>query len=129
MPLTPKQENFCLAYLESGNASEAYRRAYNAAKMKPETVNRNAKALLDNTKITTRIDELREPAVEAAQMTVEQHLKDLATIRDAAMASDNHGAAVSAEVARGKAAGFYVARSENRNFNHLTHEEALKALA
>ncbi len=53
MPLTPKQEKFCLAYLETGNASEAYRRAYNAAKMKAATVNRNAKALLDNTKITT----------------------------------------------------------------------------
>lgn len=23
--LTPKQENFCLVYLETGNASEAYR--------------------------------------------------------------------------------------------------------
>ena len=27
--LTPKQEAFILAYLETGNASEAYRRAYN----------------------------------------------------------------------------------------------------
>ena len=28
--LTQKQENFCLAYIETGNASEAYRKAYNA---------------------------------------------------------------------------------------------------
>ncbi|SQE31532.1 Terminase small subunit [Mannheimia haemolytica] len=26
--LTPKQEAFCLAYIETGNASEAYRQAY-----------------------------------------------------------------------------------------------------
>ena len=36
--LTPKQENFCLAYLETGNASEAYRRAYDVANMKPESI-------------------------------------------------------------------------------------------
>ncbi len=74
------------------------------------------------------MDELREPAVEAAQITFEQHLKDLAEIRDAAMTADNHGAAVSAEVARGKAAGLYIARSETRNFNYKSHEEALKEL-
>ena len=69
--------------------------------MKPETINRKAKALMDNGKIAARLAELREPAVEAAQITFEQHLKDLAEIRDATMASDNHGAAVSAEVVRG----------------------------
>ena len=31
--LTPKQEAFVLAYIETGNASEAYRRAYNAENM------------------------------------------------------------------------------------------------
>jgi len=40
--LTIKQEAFCQAYIEKGNASEAYRMAYAADKMKPETVNRNA---------------------------------------------------------------------------------------
>ncbi|MGU9998175.1 terminase small subunit, partial [Bordetella avium] len=39
MALTPKQEAFALAYVETGNASEAYRRAYSAERMKPETVN------------------------------------------------------------------------------------------
>jgi phage terminase small subunit len=39
MALTVKQENFCLAYMETGNASEAYRRAYNAGKMKPAVIN------------------------------------------------------------------------------------------
>ena len=40
--LTPKQENFCLAYLETSNASEAYRRAYDSENMKPESINVNA---------------------------------------------------------------------------------------
>lgn len=58
--LTPKQEAFCLAYIEIGNASEAYRRVYDAGNMKPETVNRKAKELMDNGKITARITELQK---------------------------------------------------------------------
>ena len=45
--LTPKQEAFCLAYLETGNASEAYRRCYNTStNMAAATVNREAARLL-----------------------------------------------------------------------------------
>ena len=64
MKLTPKQESFCLAYLETGNASEAYRTSYDASKMKPDTVHRSSKELLDNPKITARLQELRAPIVK-----------------------------------------------------------------
>ena len=57
--LTPKQERFCLKYAETGNASEAYRCAYNTDNMKPETINRTAFAMLENHKITARLDEIR----------------------------------------------------------------------
>ena len=57
--LTPKQEKFCLKYSECGNASEAYRHAYQAGKMKPESINRMAFALLADLKITSRVEELR----------------------------------------------------------------------
>jgi len=46
--LTPKQEKFCNLYLETGNASEAYRSSYSASRMKPETIHRRAKELLDH---------------------------------------------------------------------------------
>jgi phage terminase small subunit len=45
--LTIKQDNFYLSYIETGNASEAYRRSFNSAKMKPETINRAAKEIMD----------------------------------------------------------------------------------
>lgn len=111
--LTPKQEAFCLAYIETSNASEAYRSAYNAGKMKAETIHRNAKALLDNNKVATRLQELRRPAVEKAQLTLEQHLIDLQRLRDLAEASQKFGPAVTAEMARGKASGFYVDKIEH----------------
>jgi len=105
--LTPKQEAFCIAYVETGNASEAYRGAYNAGKMLAATVNRRAKELLDNSKIAARLAEVRKPAVERAQITLEQHLNDLKRLRDLAEASEKYGPAIQAEVARGKAGGLY----------------------
>lgn len=56
--LTLKQENFCREYIKCGNASEAYRKAYNCQNMKPESINRKASELLDNVKITARVQEL-----------------------------------------------------------------------
>jgi phage terminase small subunit len=112
MALTPKQELFCLEYIKTGNASEAYRTAYDAAKMKPATVNRSAKEVLDNPKIAARVEELRKPVVEAAQLTLAEHLRALKELRDAALAQNQFGPAVTAEVSRGKASGLYTEKQE-----------------
>lgn len=113
MNLTAKQENFCLAYLESGNASEAYRAAYATETMKPATVNRSAKELLDNPKIAARLAELRKPVIQAAQITLESHLARLHALSEAAESERQYGAAINAEIARGKAAGIHVEKSEH----------------
>lgn len=112
MSLTQKQENFCLAYIETGNASEAYRRAYNTENMKESSINVNASKLLADANIALRIAELREPVVAKAQITLEQHLADLKRLRDLAEASEKFGPAVQAEMARGKASGLYVDKTE-----------------
>lgn len=70
--LTIKQENFCNYYVETGNASEAYRRAYSCAKMKDETVNRNAIQLLNYNKITTRVSELQAEQKAKSDITKEE---------------------------------------------------------
>ena len=111
--LTQKQEDFCIAYLETGNATQAYRSVYNTSKMKPETVNRSAKELLDHHKITARLKELRQPAVEAAQMTLSGHRDDLKVIRDLAIAEKQYSAAIAAETNRGKASGLYTEKVEH----------------
>lgn len=66
--LTPKQEAFVLAFLETGNASEAYRRSYECSGMKEASINREAKALTDNPKIASRLQVLQERA--AAKVTL-----------------------------------------------------------
>ena len=110
--LTPKQESFCLAYLETGSASEAYRQAYDAEGMKPETINKRASELLLNGEIAGRLESLRAPVREAAQISLRQHLDDLKRLRDLAEASEKYGPAIQAEVARGKASGLYVEKQE-----------------
>lgn len=123
MSLTQKQEAFCLAYLETGNASEAYRRSYDAGGMKPESVNRKAKELIDNGKITARLTELRRPAVDAAQVTLGSHLTTLAELRDGAKKNLDFKAAIAAEVKRGEASGFYVQRVESGKPGAFTEDE------
>jgi hypothetical protein len=80
--------------------------------MKPATVNRTAKELLDNRKITARLDELRSPAIEASRLTLENHLAALRDLKNEARKLGQMSASISAEVSRGKAAGLYVARQE-----------------
>lgn len=110
--LTPKQEAFCAAYIETGNASEAYRRSYSAEKMKPATVNRSAKELLDNRNITARLKELQAPMIEEAQLTYGSHLKRLAELAEAAAKAGQFSAAITAEVNRGKVAGLYIEKKQ-----------------
>ena len=113
MALTPKQENFCLAYLETGNASEAYRRAYDAGGMVPESVNRKAKEVMDNVKIAARLEELRAPVREKALLTLESHLARLDELSRKAEEAEQFAPAITAETNRGKAAGLYVDRLDH----------------
>lgn len=107
MKLTAKQEAFCIAYLKTGNASEAYRQAYSTKNMSGPVINNKASALLAKGEIRVRLEELRKPAVEAAQMTLESHLADLRMLRDKALEAEQYSAAITAETNRGKAAGLY----------------------
>lgn len=80
MKLTIKQENFCNYYIECGNASEAYRRAFSCDKMKAETVNRKAVELMNHGKIKARVRELQDEIREKSAITKERILKELSCI-------------------------------------------------
>ena len=110
--LTAKQEAFCLAYIETGNASEAYRTAYDAENCKPESVNRLAKELMDNIKIASRLDEIRKPIRERAEITLESHLERLKHLSNMAETAEQYSAAIKAEESRGKASGLYTDKKE-----------------
>lgn len=103
MALTVKQEKFCQAYVETGNASEAYRSAYSADKMKMESVNRKAKELLDNGKITARVAELQQDHRTKHNITVSDLLRELEEARKAALTAETPQASAAVAATMGKA--------------------------
>jgi len=74
--LTPKQERFCIEYFNTGNASEAYRRAYDAGDMAPATINVKASELLSAGKIAVRLKTMRDGAANSAMMTKADVLRE-----------------------------------------------------
>lgn len=79
--LTPKQEKFAQLYVELGNASEAYRVAYDS-KAKPESVNVNASKLLADAKVSLRVQELRDDLEERQLWRRIKSLKVLSEIAE-----------------------------------------------
>lgn len=67
MELTAKQEKFAKEYVKLGDASAAYRLAYNTSNMKDSTVNEAASKLKNDYKVTTRIEELKKEAEKVSK--------------------------------------------------------------
>ena len=99
--LTPKQEKFCQAYIETENATQAYRQAYNAENAKESTINRSAAQMFENPKITARLQVLSEHHQERHGINVDT-LTDMYMGIYEKHCNTNPSAAVSAlkEVAR-----------------------------
>lgn len=103
--LTIKQENFCLAYVETGNASEAYRRSYDVGEMLPASINSKAFELLENVKITDRIQELRKPIMERHKITVDDLLAELEEARQMGLKTEKAGPMAQATMGKAKLLG------------------------
>lgn len=109
---TPKREAFALAVASGKTQADAYRAAFSAEKMKPSTIWSRASVLMADNEVKARVAELRKPVAERAQLTLQSHLNNLEALRDEAIKTSQLGAAIAAEVARGKAAGLYVIKTE-----------------
>lgn len=72
MKLTIKQEKFCQEYINTGNASEAYRRSYNASKMKDEVIAVKASELLKTGNVSVRVKELKVQMTQKFEVTREK---------------------------------------------------------
>ena len=128
--LTPKQDDFCHKFLELKSASAAYRAAYDAEKSRPETVHRNAAALLNNNKIITRLDELRAKADQYTEITLEEVSTALRTALEMALDSGQSSAATAAAMGLGKLGGLVTDRQRIETVDEgQAHLDALQELA
>lgn len=103
--MTPKQEKFCQLYVELGNASAAYRGAYDAAESKAETVHKRASELLQHGDVAGRIKELRALHAERHGLTVSHIAAMLLEDRTFAQDKESPAAAVSASMGLAKLYG------------------------
>ena len=110
MALTPKQESFAQNVASGKTQADAYRAAFSAGKMKPETIQQAASRLMANSKVSARVTELRKPIIEEVGYSLEAHLKRLEGLSIKAAQAGQFGPAVSAEISRGKASGHYVTK-------------------
>ena len=108
--LTPKQEKFAQNVAKGMKKNEAAKKAGYSEK----NATRAGTMLTSksNPVVQERIYQLQTKAADKASLSLGTHLVDLKEIRDGAMRNGAWSAAVTAEVARGKAAGLYVNRSE-----------------
>lgn len=117
MALTMKQEKFCMVYIETGNASEAYRQSYNCSNMKPESINNKAYELLKKVEITARLDELRGEHAKRHNLTIDDLIKELEEARQAALSAMvvQSSASVAATMSKAKLLGFLDKKEEDKS--------------
>lgn len=78
--LTPKQEKFVQCIIEGMSQSDAYRSAYSAKNMTDKTVWESASRLMNDSKVSARIKELREQIDKKTIMTAQERLEWLTSL-------------------------------------------------
>lgn len=99
--LTLKQERFCVKYIETGNASEAYRQAYNAENMTQGSIKVEACHTLANPNIALTIKKMKE----STEITVQDLINECEEARQIAIETQNPGAMVSATTQKARMLG------------------------
>lgn len=131
--LTAKQEAFAVAFIETGNASEAYRRTHDVgADTKPESIWSAASRCLGDIKVQSRIKELQALARDMALVSVGSLTEELEAARVKAMADDKGAsAAVSATMGKAKLHGLLIEKAEltGKDGKDLVHVEGARDLA
>ena len=110
--LTLKQQGFCLSYIETGNASEAYRINYDAENMKPETVKVKASQMLKKDNIRITLAELQQHHQDRHDITIDSLTERLTAVEQLALEAKNPSAAVAAIMGIAKVHGLITNKQE-----------------
>lgn len=102
-PLTEKQEAFCRAFVETGNASEAYRRSYDAKNMGQNTIAVKASEMLNKDNISVRLQQLREVHQKRHAITVDTLLEKLNKVYTVALAAETPQSSAAVQAVMGQA--------------------------
>lgn len=101
--LTPKQLAFACAYVELGNAAEAYRRSYDAKNMQAKTIHEAACRLLADSKVSARVEQLQADLVRQHSVTIGSLVAELDDAREIALSHEKPQPAAAVAATLGKA--------------------------
>ena len=127
--LTPKQEAFVLAYIETGNASEAYRRAYNAENMSEKVIHNKASDLLKRGDIRVRVEALQKHHQQRHAVTVDSLTNELIEDRELAHKNEQASAAIAATMGKTRTTRprVLMAQPRSRDFLNQASSSAKRA--
>ena len=109
--LTPKESTFARLYVETGNATEAYRQAYDH-NGNDATACRGAHDVLHRQTVAAYVGDLQAEHRERHKVTVDQLTDQLEKARQVAMDARNAAAAVQAIMGKAKLHGLLVDRTQ-----------------
>jgi phage terminase small subunit len=120
--LTPKQEKFAQVYVQTSNASEAYRQAYDCKKISNAAIAVEGCRLLDNPDVALMVKTLREEIKAKHSMTVDDIIRELEEARAMAMTGERPQTAsmVAATMGKAKVLGLIVDKAEVKGSLNMT---------
>lgn len=119
--LTPKQENFCWKYIETGNAHTAYIKAYDVEWRyeKSDWTYVEASNLLNNPKIALRIEEIKAELSTSTFINIERILFELEQARMTAHSKKDVQGMVKATRAKAQILGLDVKKILNQKLQAI----------
>ena len=111
MRCTPKELQFAMTYVESGNSAEAYRVAYNTSGNNA-TARRNAFTVLHRPRVTAEIERLQDEHRTRHAVTVDKLTKELEAARQMAFQNRSASAAVGATMGKARLHGLLVDKQQ-----------------
>lgn len=109
--LTPKQQEFVRLLLAGKTGADAYRGSHDTSAMNTNSIIACASRLRTNVDIQAWLSAGRQAHLGTSVLTREAHLAELERLKELALEAGNHGAAMQAEMARGKVAGHHIDRT------------------
>jgi hypothetical protein len=108
---TPKEFNFAMRYVESGNAAEAYRLAYDTSG-NDATARRNSFTVLHRPRVTAEVEQLQGEHRTRRGVTVDRLTEELEAARQLAFQNKSPAAAVAATMGKAQLHGLLVDKQE-----------------
>lgn len=123
-PLSINHEKFCLAYVETGDAAEAYYRV--SPNVKRANAKRSGCDWLKNPNIIARIAELRGEIVQETKITIEDCIREFDADRRKAREKEQYAVSIKATENIAKLLGYWVEKQETTH--KMTVEEARRVV-